>query len=184
MRAAFLDLNGTLVEPVRVTELREFRVLPRAIEAVHMLNQADFLCPVVTVQSRISKAIFSMQDFSAWFVAFQQQFHAAGARLLGPYVCPHQRRDACRCKKPQTQLYLQAAHEYAIDLAQSIVIGDTYDDVAAAHALGIPGCLVRTGWGEHNIQHKQADRIASMIATDVLAAAQWAVARGPAKHKT
>jgi D-glycero-D-manno-heptose 1,7-bisphosphate phosphatase len=184
MRAAFLDLNGTLVEPVRVTALRELTLLPHAIEAVRLLNQAHFLCPVVTVQSRISKAIFSLQDFSAWFEALQQQFDVAGARLLGPYVCPHQRRDACGCKKPQTPLYLQAAREHAIDLAQSIVIGDTYDDVAAAQALGIPGCLVRTGWGEHNIQHKQADRIASVIASDILDAAQWAVTRGSAKRVT
>ena len=180
MRAAFLDLNGTLVEPVRVTKLRELTVLPHAIEAVRLLNQAHFLCPVVTVQSRISKAFFSLQDFSAWFTALQEQFDLAGARLLGPYVCPHQRRDACVCKKPQTQLYLQAAHEYAIDLPQSIVIGDTYDDVAAAQALGIPGCLVRTGWGEHNIQHKQADRIASVVTTDILDAARWAVLHVPA----
>jgi D-glycero-D-manno-heptose 1,7-bisphosphate phosphatase len=177
MRAAFLDLNGTLVEPVRVTDLRELKVLPHAIEAVHLLNQAQFLCPVVTVQSRISKAIFSLHDFSAWFVALQQQFHMAGAHLLGPYVCPHQGSDACLCKKPQTQLYLQAAYEHAIDLPQSIVIGDTHDDVAAAQALGIPGCLVRTGWGEHNIQHKQADRIASVIANDILDAAEWAITR-------
>jgi D-glycero-D-manno-heptose 1,7-bisphosphate phosphatase len=182
MRAAFLDLNGTLAAPVRVTDLRQLTVLPQAIEAVRLLNQAQFLCPVVTVQSRISKAIFSLHDFSAWFTTFQQQFQLAGAQLLGPYVCPHQRADACPCKKPQTQLYLQAAQEHAIDLAQSMVIGDTYDDVAAAHALGIPGCLVRTGWGEHNIHHKQADRIASVIATDILEAAQWAVTHAPVKQ--
>jgi hypothetical protein len=41
---------------------------------------------------------------------------------------------------------------------------------------------VRTGWDEHNIQHKQADRIASVIATDILAAAHWAVTHTPAKH--
>ncbi len=74
MRAAFLDLNGTLVEPVRVTKLRELTVLPHAIEAVRLLNQAHFLCPVVTVQSRISKAFFSLQDFSAWFTSLRQQF--------------------------------------------------------------------------------------------------------------
>jgi len=60
------------------------------------------------------------------------------------------------------------------------VIGDTYDDVAAAQALGIPGCLVRTGWGEYNIQHKQADRIASVVTTDILDAARWAVLHVPA----
>ena len=184
MRAAFLDLNGTLVEPVRISDLREFRLLPHAIEAVRLLNQAQFLCPVVTVQSRISKAIFSLHDFLAWFTEFQQQFHMAGARLLGPYVCPHQRRDACLCKKPQTQLYLQATHEHAIDLAQSIVIGDTADDMAAAQALGIPGCLVRTGWGNHNIEHKQADRIATVVTNTVLDAAQWARTYRPAKNIT
>jgi histidinol-phosphate phosphatase family protein len=184
MRAAFLDLNGTLVEPVRVTDLRELTVLPYAIEAVRLLNQAQFLCPVVTVQSRISKAIFSFHEFSAWFLALQRQFHAAGAHLLGPYVCPHQRRDACLCKKPQTQLYLQATQEHGIELHQSIVIGDTYDDVAAAQTLGIPGCLVRTGWGEHNIHHKQADRIASVVTNTILEAANWAMAYQPAVYRT
>ena len=184
MRAAFLDLNGTLVEPVRVTDLRELTVLPRAVEAVRLLNQAQFLCPVVTVQSRISKAIFSLQDFGAWFAALQQQFHLAGACLLGPYVCPHQRRDVCSCKKPQTPLYLRAAHEHAIDLTQSVVIGDTYDDVAAAQALGIPGCLVRSGWGKHNIEHKQADRIASVVTNDILDAARWVIMRESAEQVT
>jgi hypothetical protein len=47
MRAAFLDLNGTLVEPVRVTDLKQLIVLPQALEAVRLLNQYHFLCPVV-----------------------------------------------------------------------------------------------------------------------------------------
>lgn len=161
MRAAFLDLNGTLVAPVRVSHPQELSVLPQALEAVRLLNQQHFLCPVVTVQSRISKAIFSLQDFSEWFTDLRHQFQSAEALLLGPYVCPHQRRDACACKKPQTLLYRRAAQEHAVNIAQSVVIGDTYDDIAAARTLGIPGCLVRTGWGEHNIQEKQADRIPS-----------------------
>jgi D-glycero-D-manno-heptose 1,7-bisphosphate phosphatase len=177
MRAALLDLNGTLVEPVRVSHPREFYALPHALEAVRLLNHHGFLCPVVTVQSRISKAIFSLQDFNGWFMEFQHQFQLAGAVLLGPYVCPHQRSDACACKKPQTPLYLRAAAEHTIDIAQSVVIGDTYDDLAAAHALGMPGCLVRTGWGEHTIQERQADRIASYIAADILEAARWVTTR-------
>jgi hypothetical protein len=38
MRAAFLDLNGTLVEPVRVSHPREFYALPHALEAVRLLT--------------------------------------------------------------------------------------------------------------------------------------------------
>jgi D-glycero-D-manno-heptose 1,7-bisphosphate phosphatase len=155
-------------------------VLPQALEAVRLLNQYHFLCPVVMVQSRISKAIFSLQDFDTWFAELQHQFQLAGAFLLGAYVCPHQRSDAC--KKPQTSLYFRAAHEYAIDIAQSIVISDTYDVLAAARALGIPGCLVRTGWGEHNIHEKQADRIASFVANDILDAARWIIMQRSAEQ--
>jgi histidinol phosphatase-like enzyme len=66
---------------------------------------------------------------------------------------------------------------YEINVAQSVVIGDTYDDLAAAQALGMSGCLVRTGWGEHTIQERQAGCIASYIATDILEAARWVTTR-------
>jgi D-glycero-D-manno-heptose 1,7-bisphosphate phosphatase len=99
-------------------------------------------------------------------------------------MCPHQRSDACVCKKPQTLLYRRAAQEHAIDIAQSVVIGDTYDDMAAARVLGIPGCLVRTGWGEHNIREKQADRIASFVANDILDAARWVTTHASAGQVT
>ena len=60
MRAALLDLNGTVVEPVRVSHPQELSLLPHALEAMRLLNQQQLLCPVVAVQSRISKAIFSL----------------------------------------------------------------------------------------------------------------------------
>ena len=177
MRAAFLDLNGTLVEPEQVTNPRELTLLPFAIEAVRLLTNHQFLCPVVTVQSRISKAIFSLDDFLVWFTQVQQEMERAGAALLGPYICPHQGRDVCECKKPHTSLYQQAASDNGIDIAQSVVIGDTWDDMRAAQALGIPGCLVRTGWGERHIHEHQADQVATYVARNVLEAARWAIAR-------
>ena len=36
-------------------------------------------------------------------------------------------------------------------------------DLAAVCALGIPGLLVRTGWGEHSLPEKQAERMASVV---------------------
>ncbi len=40
--AVFLDLNGTLVEPVQPTTLDEYTLLPRAIAAVQLLNSIGF----------------------------------------------------------------------------------------------------------------------------------------------
>jgi D-glycero-D-manno-heptose 1,7-bisphosphate phosphatase len=176
-KAAFLDLNGTLAMPVQVRHPSEHWIIPGAVDAVQLLNQQGFLCPVVTVQTRIAKGYFSAEDFAAWFQAVVGHFQSAGAILCGPYVCPHWPPESCVCSKPQPYLYRQAAVEHNIALAQSVVIGDTAGDIQAAKTLGCVGCLVRTGWGEAALQGAGVRQDADYIAADVLAAAQWIVQR-------
>ncbi len=174
-RAAFLDLNGTLVMPVQATHPREYVLLPMVVEAVRLLNREGFICPVVTVQSRIGKGLYSTQDFLSWFSHFRANLSTEGAAVEGPYLCPHWREDRRACKKPQTMLYSEAADRLGIDIARSVVIGDDISDVLAARELGCPGCLVRTGWGERAIRERGADRVAGCVAADVLEAARWVI---------
>ena len=54
-QAVFLDLNGTLVLPVLADSPREYQLIAESAEAVALLCRAGFVCPVVTVQSRIEK---------------------------------------------------------------------------------------------------------------------------------
>jgi hypothetical protein len=63
-RAVFLDLNGTLVMPIMVEHLCEWRLIEDAALAVGRLSSAGLICPVVTVQSRIAKGLFSEDDFT------------------------------------------------------------------------------------------------------------------------
>ena len=58
----FLDLNGTLVEPLKQERLDELTLIPGVAEAVARLTAAGFVCPVVTVQSRIAKGLFTCAD--------------------------------------------------------------------------------------------------------------------------
>jgi len=164
MRAAFLDLNGTLVMPVRVARPQEYSLIPGAIEGIRLLNLHRFICPVITVQSRISKGMYSYQEFLDWFEGLRALLRQEGAEILGPYVCPHQGRDDCGCKKPKQYLYQQAAADYGIDVRQSVVIGDTLDDVRAAQALPSPSCLVRTGWGERALAEQNAYTTPTQVA--------------------
>ncbi|MDP9353174.1 MAG: HAD-IIIA family hydrolase [Chloroflexota bacterium] len=174
-RAAFLDLNGTLVMPVQAAHPHEYTVLPMAMEAVRVLNRAGFTCPIVTVQSRIGKGLYSIPDFLSWFSRFRSDLSAEGAAVEGPYLCPHWREDRCACKKPQTLLYREAAHHLGANMANSVVIGDDISDVLAARHLGCVGYLVPTGWGEKSIRERAADLAAHHVAADVLEAAQWVV---------
>lgn len=145
-RAVFLDLGGTLVEPLINTTLAELTLIPGAVEAVARLSAAGFVCPVVTVQSGIAKGRFSRSEFGSWFATFATQLALHNAYVVGPYVCPHRFADPCPCEKPNTMLYDRAALEHGIDLANSFVIGDSPEDVRAAQRLGAMGCLVCTGW--------------------------------------
>ncbi len=182
MRAVFLDLNGTLVLPVQVQHPREYALIPAALTALRMLRRHDFLCPVITVQSRIARGVYSVADFRTWFRTLQQHLEENGAEIVGPYVCPHGRNlggmmEACACRKPQTLLYEQAAANLGIDVRQSLVVGDSAADMLAARKRGCPGILVRTGWGEWSIRNDGADRIASFVAADIAEATEWIVAR-------
>ena len=71
-KAVFLDLNGTLVLPVKPERLADLYAIPGAIAAVARLTAAGFVCPVITVQSRIAKGIFTASDFSSGFVTSPQ----------------------------------------------------------------------------------------------------------------
>lgn len=138
-RAVFLDLNGTLVEPILVNHPRELKVTAGAADAVARLYSTGFICPVVTVQSRIEKGIFTEGDFLEWFANFKEKMAASEAMLEGPYVCPHRPRSRCACAKPNTLLYERAAADLGITLAESFVIGDSLADVQAARRFGGKG---------------------------------------------
>lgn len=173
-RAVFLDLNGTLVMPVQVMSPDDYQPISGSMEAVRLLNRAGFVCPVVTVQSRIEKGVFSEDAFRQWFAALQQQFRMEGAELLGPYLCPHSARSNCECHKPRSTLYFQAADDLAIDCAASYVVGDSIHDIRAGAAIGAQGCFVRTGWADRYLADYGHE--AAYIGADSLAVARWIVA--------
>ena len=172
-RAVFLDLNGTLVEPVRVESLDELRLVEGVFEAISKLNKAGFICPVITVQSRIAKDYFSDQDFLAWFDLFTKDAAQYNAEILGPFVCPHRFKETCVCEKPKPYLYEQAIRKYNIDVKKSLVIGDTASDIEAGLAIGAKSCLVSTGWGHKQINQDRAIALNVHIANNFPEAIDW-----------
>jgi D-glycero-D-manno-heptose 1,7-bisphosphate phosphatase len=179
-RATFLDLNGTLVLPIKPQSLSELTLIEGAAQAIARLSRAGFLCPVVTVQSRIAKGFFSSDDFRKWFYDFSTRLRSCGAEIVGPYVCPHRFREPCECKKPGTFLYELAASEHGVDLQRSFVIGDSADDVCAAYRFGGQGCLVRTGWAQNPVEVERAAPYASFVAESLSKAVDWILSQSRA----
>jgi D-glycero-D-manno-heptose 1,7-bisphosphate phosphatase len=172
-RGVFLDLNGTLVTPLKPERLDEITLIPGVVEAVARLSAAGFVCPVVTVQSRIAKGLFSLPEFEIWFASFAAGLRAHGALVAGPYVCPHRFAYPCPCKKPNTLLYDRAVTEHQLKPADCFVIGDSPEDVGAARRLGARGCLVRTGWATDPRVVEKAAPDASVVVSSLAEAADW-----------
>jgi D-glycero-D-manno-heptose 1,7-bisphosphate phosphatase len=172
-RGVFLDLAGTLVEPLKPERLDQITLIPGVVEAIARLSSAGFVCPVVTVQSRIAKGLWSLSEFEKWFARFAAELQLQGAILVGPYVCPHRFAEPCLCKKPNTLLYDRAASEHQLSPVDSFVIGDSPDDVRAARRLGALGCLVRTGWAADPRVVEEGAPDATIVVGSFGEAADW-----------
>ncbi len=173
-RAVFLDLNGTLVLPLKQESLDEMTLVPGADTAIARLLTFGLVCPVVTVQARIEKGLFTEAEFRAWFMSF---FSNLGLDVKGPYICPHKYNHVCPCQKPNSLLYQQVAQELGLDLSRSYTIGDSPQDVQAACRFGGTGCLVRTGWAAQDQVVEKARASAAFIGDTIADAVQWILSK-------
>jgi histidinol-phosphate phosphatase family protein len=145
-RAVFLDRDGTIAEDVNYCRRPEdFRLFPRAAEAIAMLNEAGLAVVVVTNQSGIARGYFTEETLAQIHQKMTDQLAGRGAQVDAIYYCPHHPDDGCTCRKPGTDLFQRAVEELGLALAGSYVVGDREMDVLAGQALGCQTVLVETG---------------------------------------
>jgi len=161
--AIFLDRDGTICEEVGyVNHLSRSRLLPNSLEAIGLINQAGLLAVVTTNQSGVARGYFSQDLVEAVHAKLQASVTGAGARLDAIYYCPHHPtegtppwRAVCECRKPEPGMILRAAREHGIDLSRSFVVGDSVADIEAGASAGVPGILVKTGYGRGLLEHQR-----------------------------
>jgi histidinol-phosphate phosphatase family protein len=178
-KAVFLDRDGTINEEVDyLSRAEDFHMLPGVAEAIRMLRQHDWRIVVVTNQSVIARGYYTQEDVAAIHTRMAQELAEAGTSVDAIYVCPHRPDDNCRCRKPGTLLFEQAAQALDIDLAASVIVGDKLSDLLAATKLRCRSVLVLTGHGATHVhlldtQQFQPDHVAD----DLIGAARWIVQR-------
>ncbi|MEO6212785.1 MAG: HAD family hydrolase [Vicinamibacterales bacterium] len=177
-RAVFLDRDGTLLEEGNyVSDLRNVVLFPYMVDAVRLLNRADFAVVVITNQSGIARGIVTEAFVAEAHAFIDERLSEGGARIDAYYYCPHHPEGSvaaftreCECRKPGPGQLRQAASDLDLDLPRSFVIGDRLSDVDAAEAVGARGVLVRTGYGR---EAEQSSRPAAHVADNLIAAVAW-----------
>ncbi len=172
----FLDRDGTIAEEVGyLNHVSRFHMYPFAPAAIRKLNARGLPVFVVTNQSGVGRGYFPESVVHIVHDLMREQFDAEGAHIDGIYYCPHVSADRCVCRKPATGMLDDASAAHGIDLKQSFVVGDRYGDIELAHRAGARSILVRTGYGEGELQwHAQKWALEpDFIAADLSGAVDW-----------
>lgn len=157
--ALFLDRDGIINEDVGYAHRPDqIRFLPGIFAVVAKANACGMPVIIVTNQAGIARGLYGYKEFESLMDWIREQFNARGARIDAVYFCPHHPvhgkgalRQACNCRKPAPGMLLRAADEHGLDLAASIMVGDSAHDMEAAAAAGV-GTLLLFASGGKNIE--------------------------------
>ena len=177
-----MDRDGTISEELGyINHPSRFRVYPYSAAAVKLLNENGWLAIVVTNQAGVARGYFPEEMIGTVHDLLNSDLDREGARLDAIYYCPHHPtvgehpyRLDCACRKPQPGLILRAAQEFAIDLAQSWMIGDRHSDIELARNAQVKSALVLSGYGrgEWEQQHSQWQYQPDLVSENLLEAVQ------------
>jgi len=163
-----------------VTSWSQFRLLPGTLEGLRQLTAARYRLAVVTNQAVIGRGLASAAEVEELNARMVSALAEGGARIDAVLYCPHAPEEGCACRKPQPGLLIEAGRCLGVSPADTCVIGDWVDDIAAARAAdcAIP-ILVLTGRGRRALPLARAAGLGPfMVARDLLAAAQAIVSWG------
>lgn len=139
-KALFLDRDGVInKEKNYLYKIEDFEFIDGIFELCAFYQNLGYKIIVVTNQSGIARGFYTkkqFEDLSAWML---EEFEKKGLHVSRVYYCPHHPEisGACRCRKPEIGMFLDAQAEFDIDLANSVMVGDNERDIQAAQKAGI-----------------------------------------------
>jgi D-glycero-D-manno-heptose 1,7-bisphosphate phosphatase len=169
-----LDRDGVIIEN-RSDYIRtwdDVAALPGSLEALARVSPMSLKIVIVTNQSAIGRGLLTLAEAQEINRRLVERIDTAGGRIDRIFLCPHHPNDGCNCRKPRPGLFVQAAAELDLDLAHSVMVGDTLGDLQAAHAAGVGTlALVRTGLGRQHEPRLLGAAVGPVSVFDNLAAA-------------
>ena len=137
-KAVFLDRDGVINKaiikdgkPLSPNSLNELEILPGVKQSIIKLKKLNFVCLVVTNQPNVSRKKIDKNS-----VIQMNNFLKNEIPLDDIFVCYHDDKDNCDCRKPKPGLLLEAGKKWDVDFKKSFMIGDRWRDIEAGKNLG------------------------------------------------
>lgn len=149
-KAVFLDRDGVINQaiikngrPYPPNSLSELKIIAGTQEALQDLHIAGFLLIVVTNQPDVARGTTDKS-----IIEMLNNVLISQLPIDDVFVCYHDNKDQCECRKPLPGLILQAAAKYDINLTASFMIGDRWKDIEAGKNAGCKTIWINAGYDE------------------------------------
>ncbi|WP_347321225.1 kinase [Rossellomorea sp. RS05] len=165
-QALFIDRDGTLGGSSEIEYPGEFEMFPCSVTALKRIKETGIPILSFTNQPGIAARHELKEEF-------EQELKMFG--FDGVYICPHEERERCGCRKPEIGMLKEAAADRGLDLTKCAVIGDRWKDMLAGKKAGCTTVLVRTGAGESEWQKNRMNLEGTVdyVAEDLQEATRW-----------
>ena len=167
-KAIFLDRDGTINEEISYLKSpEEIKIFPNTLQALRKFKDLGFLNIIITNQSGIARGYFTEQDLQKIHVRLNELLKDNQDNLIdGIFYSPFHKegiiekykRDS-EDRKPETGMIRKAKQKHDIDLNESYFIGDSFTDMLCAKNAGLKKILVKTGYGENDLEKCSKENI-------------------------
>jgi len=130
-KAVFLDRDGVINKaivknglPTSPNSLDELEILSGVKESIIKLKKLNFICILVTNQPNVQRGKIKKN-----IVIKMNNFLKKEIELDDIFVCYHDDKDNCNCRKPKPGLLLEASKKWNVDFKKSFMIGDRWRDI-------------------------------------------------------
>ena len=144
--AIFLDRDGTLiVDKHYLSDPQEVELIPRARDALQLLESEGFLLFLHTNQSGIARGYYSWEDVYACHKRMFELLGWESSRFQEICIAPECEYHANAWRKPSDRFPREMAEKYHLDLARSWMVGDRPVDWQTARAAGLKAAALCCG---------------------------------------
>lgn len=146
-RTVFLDRDGVLVKSLAKGKyLKKIEQVEFIFEHIQFFRELslnysiDFI--VVTNQAGVERNLLSQEEVDAINQYISLKLLSIGVPVIAFYVCPHHWDSNCQCRKPKPGLVNRAIHDFSLNPANCLLIGDRESDILAGESAGVKSYLV------------------------------------------
>ena len=144
-KAVFFDRDGVINKERKdyVKTIDELEIFVNISKCIQELKKNNYLVIVITNQSAINRGLTSVQKINEIHDTIQTFLLPFNTKIDAFYFCPHRPVENCLCRKPNSQMIIQASNDFDIDLQSSWMIGDNDSDVLAGQNAGCKSIKIK-----------------------------------------